>query len=139
VADNRRALALLERLLAEHGDVRLSEAIRAESSRRPGRPRAWDEDKLVDVFLEVAIAIASGMRPRQACKAIAEYRSVALKVVEKRYAEGRAKLRSDLPGGIDILVMLALSGVRYPERTPGLQPLMKFLRTYKGAANTTRI
>jgi hypothetical protein len=154
MAIDKRDLAAAKRLMDKYGDISLSEAIEQEIDKygdseaieheigKPGRPRRWDIEEMIEIFSDVATAVASGRKPRQACLAIAAFRGLKLKLVEKRYAEARKALRS--LGGASAVEVLALSAFamarRSPDQLSGRQRrLIEFLRTYKGAAKTTPI
>src|SRR5262249_4543628 len=96
-ARNKRARAMLMRLMADLGDVRLSEAS-AHLSRRGGRPPAWNVHRLVDVFLGVeALKDRAGLKPVAAWHALAEYSKLSPSQVEHAYRRARRRFAAFKP------------------------------------------
>jgi hypothetical protein len=122
--------------------VTLLEAWLREGNKRGGRPREWDGDRLLDIYLDVEAAKARGKGQRQACVAIAKFYDLKLKVVEKRYTEARKRFHrigQRYKGGPQEYWSEVLDlHLRGNEQLPGRPHLIEFLHTYKGAAKSPR-
>ena len=104
MADNKRDIAAIERLLKKHGDVNLSEALQKAKNPRGGAPLVWHNRRLSDLWLEVESAIDGGaMKIRQVCEKIAKREKLSVKFIEKKYREARRGLKAFEPYRKEIL------------------------------------
>ena len=86
-----RYKAMVQNLIREHGDIKLSAALALLGEKRDvGRPQMWDEFLHRLCFALVQSLIEKGVTKTSACRAIAhsKFFGVGLSAIEKRYAEG---------------------------------------------------
>jgi hypothetical protein len=89
MADNKRNVAAVQRLLKKYGgEVTILEALNREMKGRPsGAPRRWGFDELFKLRVDVETAKASGLKPNQAYRVIAEYYGMTPEIIGNHYAE----------------------------------------------------
>jgi hypothetical protein len=125
MADNKRTIATLTRLLKKYGDVQLSRALELEGNKLAGRRPDWDLERLWELYMDVEAARADGRKLTQARKAIATYYGIGPKVVEKRHREACKRFDGNARPQMDKLLRVW----RTPRARGGAKELAQFLRS----------
>ena len=91
----KRGEATLRRLIAEVGDVRLSEALAIieNGTKPPGAPTKWDKQRLWILYLAIEDRKESGLRVDEACRGIAAGTVHSWKTIKGCYYRARKLFR----------------------------------------------
>jgi hypothetical protein len=94
-ATDNRKMIILNGFIEKYGDVKLSEVrhrlrVKLEKPRRSGRPRQWDDNVEMDIYIAVLLIRQRGFGWQEAKRAFKPFWKMSLKQVETGFSNGRA-------------------------------------------------